>query len=101
MAWVRIGAAAQLPPDSMIEARVTGKEYAVCNVAGSLHAISGICPHRGGPLGQGALNGFHVTCPWHAWEFDCRTGAYELDPAKRLATYEVKVEGPDLLLNVP
>ena len=84
-----------------MEASVGDERYAVCNVGGKLHALSGICPHRGGPLGQGALNGSHVTCPWHAWEFDCRTGASDFDPAQKIATYDVKIAGDDVFLDIP
>ena len=84
-----------------MEASNRDERYAVCNVGGELHAVSGVCPHRGGPLGQGALNGNNITCPWHAWEFDCRTGEYDIDPAKRIPTYEVKVEGGDVFLDIP
>lgn len=85
----------------MMEASSRDERYAVCNVGGKLHAVSGVCPHRGGPLGQGALNGNNITCPWHAWEFDCRTGEYDIDPAKRIATYEVMVQGDDIFLDIP
>ena len=49
--------------------------YALCNVDGEVRAMAGVCPHHGGPLGQGALDGALVTCPWHAWQFDSATGA--------------------------
>ncbi|MEO7649776.1 MAG: Rieske (2Fe-2S) protein [Bryobacteraceae bacterium] len=101
MPWVRIGSLPELPPGSLAEATIREERYAVCNVGGTLHAVSGVCPHRGGPLGQGALNGSNITCPWHAWEFDCRTGEYDIDPAKKIATYEVKVQDDDVFLHVP
>ena len=41
---------------------------------GSLHAISDICNHRGGPLSEGRLHGEFVMCPWHAWEYSVITG---------------------------
>ena len=41
---------------------------------GEFYAIEGVCPHRGAPLAYGALHEHTVVCPWHAWEFDCRTG---------------------------
>ena len=55
-----------------MEALVGDGTYAVCNAGGEIHALDGICPHAGGPLGQGALHGTTLVCPWHAWEFDCR-----------------------------
>ena len=77
------------------------ESYAVCNVGGELHALSGDCPHRGGPLGHGALHGSTLVCPWHAWEFDCRTGADTLNPDLRGPTVPVEVCGDDILIDVP
>ena len=47
---------------------------ALFNVDGRFHAVSNRCPHRGGPLGQGFVDGAEVSCPWHNWTFDVTTG---------------------------
>jgi nitrite reductase (NADH) small subunit len=102
MAFVKIGAVAQLPPGSVMEAEVNGNTYAVCNADGELHALDGVCPHAGGPLGQGALqDGGILVCPWHAWEYDCRTGANTFDEEVRVTRFPVKVEGGEILIDVP
>lgn len=101
MPFIKVGTAAQLPPGSLMEVMLGDSPYTVCNVGGEVRALSGVCPHRGGPLGQGQIHDDRVVCPFHLWEFDCRTGEYEYDPTKRVATYEVKVEGGDILLQVP
>jgi len=80
---------------------VNGNPYAVCNVDGVVRALSGVCIHRGGPLGQGQLHQGRVVCPFHLWEFDCATGEYDFDPAKRVDTYRVVVEGDDILIEAP
>lgn len=80
---------------------VAGNPYAICNVAGTLHAVDGVCPHAGGPLGQGALHGHMLVCPWHAWEYDCRTGENDFDAAICVEPRAVRVEGEDILLDVP
>lgn len=85
----------------MLEAIIDDERYVVCNVNGTLHGISGFCPHVGGPLGQGALHGEIVVCPWHGWEFDCRTGANPNHPSLSVATFPVKADGDDILLNIP
>ena len=74
--------------------------YAVCNVGGAIHALSGVCLHLGGPLGQGQIHDGRVVCPYHMWGFDCLTGECDQNPALRVATYEVKVEGDDILMQV-
>ena len=55
----------------------------------------------GGPLGEGALHGSTLVCPWHAWEFDCRTGANDFDPDVTVATFPVKIEAGEILIDDP
>jgi len=74
MALVRVGPRTAIAAGQVAEVMANGKAYAVCDVEGELYAIDGTCPHRGGPLGHGALHGHVLVCPWHAWEFDCRLG---------------------------
>ena len=101
MPLVKVASLSQLPPDSVTEVAVGPDTYALCNVSGRVTALSGVCLHRGGPLGQGAINGNRVMCPWHGWEWDCQTGANDFDPTKKVPTFEVRVEGDDVLLEVP
>jgi nitrite reductase/ring-hydroxylating ferredoxin subunit len=56
------------------ELQVEGKALAVAHVGGEFYAVNNTCVHRGGPLGQGALDGKLVTCPWHGWQFDVTNG---------------------------
>ena len=100
MAFIKVASVAEMAPDTMKEVTVGDNCYALCNVEGEIHAVSGVCLHRGGPLGQGALHGTIVVCPWHAWEWDCRTGTNTFNPEQRLATYAVKVEDGEILIDV-
>lgn len=86
----------EVPPGSVREAVLNGRSYAVCNVEGKLYAVSGDCPHRDGPLGHGALHGYYVVCPWHAWEFDVRTGECDAGPGCTIATYAVETRGDEI-----
>ena len=79
---------------------INGKPVAVFNVDGSYYAINDTCLHRGGPLGEGELDGKTVICPWHGWRFDVTTGANELVPDLPTQKYEVKVEGDDVLVDL-
>jgi nitrite reductase/ring-hydroxylating ferredoxin subunit len=101
MAWIKIGASDELLPGSLMEVIQNGQPYAVCNVEGEFRAISGTCPHHGGPLGQGAMEGSLVTCPWHSWQFESSSGECMLDPTLRLRTYPVRVEENNLLVDLP
>lgn len=89
-----------LAPGKCTEARVGGKAIAVFNVDGVFHALSNTCVHRGGPLGQGMLDGSIVMCPWHAWTFDVTTGTSSVNPSLSVARYEVKVENGQVLVKV-
>ena len=79
---------------------VNGKAIAVFNVDGSFYAINDTCGHRGGPLGEGELDGQTVVCPWHGWRYNVTTGENELLPNLPTEKYEVKVEGDDVLVNL-
>jgi nitrite reductase/ring-hydroxylating ferredoxin subunit len=101
MAYVKVGSLATFPPGSLAQVQIGEGSYAICNSAGEVHALDGICPHAAGPLGQGALHGTTIVCPWHAWEFDCRSGACDLDADLRQTKFPVKIEGDDILVDVP
>lgn len=79
---------------------IDGQEIALFNVEGQVHAIENTCLHAGGPLGEGELSGKEVTCPWHGWQYDVSTGATLHDPNLKVKSYEVKVEGEDILVSV-
>jgi nitrite reductase/ring-hydroxylating ferredoxin subunit len=79
---------------------VGGKGIALFNVGGKFCAIDNTCPHRGGPLGEGSLQGELVTCPWHGWVFNVTTGTLAATDRAGVACYAVKVEGEDILVRV-
>lgn len=93
-------ALSDLPPGKCQEVSVEGKPVAVYNVEGTVYATSNTCVHRGGPLGQGMLDGPVVMCPWHAWSWDVRTGENTANPTLTIPTFEVKVEDGQILVKV-
>jgi len=101
MAFRRVASLAALPPGSLTQVEVGEETLALCNAGGSIHALDGICPHAGGPLGQGALHGTTLVCPWHAWEYDCVTGENDGNPNIRLIKFAVRLEGDNILVDVP
>jgi nitrite reductase (NADH) small subunit len=101
MSFVKVGALSALPPGSVMEAEVNGNTYAICNIAGNLRAYDGICPHAGGPLGQGNIEDGRLICPWHAWEYDGLTGINDYDESLKLASFPIKTEGDNILIDVP
>lgn len=79
---------------------VDGKRIAVFNVGGTFYAIDDECPHQGGPLSEGELDGNIVTCPWHAWMYDVCTGVNTDDDSISVCKYQIKVDGTSVLLAV-
>lgn len=89
---VDVAAVDELLPGTRKTVVVGQDEVAVFNVEGRLCAIHNLCPHRGGPLGEGDLQGFIVHCPLHAWPFDVRTGRCTQFQGARVRIFEVFVE---------
>lgn len=98
--FVKVCKTADIPGGSGKTVDVNGKPVAVFNVEGNFCAISDTCLHRGGPLGEGELDGKIVTCPWHGWRYDVTTGVNEMNPAVVVEKYQVKVEGEDISVAV-
>ena len=78
---------------------VNGKTIAVMNNGGEFLAIENTCAHMQGPLGEGECSEGKVTCPWHMWEYDLKSGKCEMNPEVKLNTFEVKVDGEDVLIS--
>lgn len=76
--WICAAHLDECPPGSLLEVVVGDRIVALANVEGYLFALDGICPHQGGPLGKGHLEGCLLKCPWHGWRFDVRNGKHEL-----------------------
>jgi len=88
--WISIADVSECPPGASIERLVRDRMVAIANVDGTLHAIDGLCPHQGGPLGTGVLCGAVLTCPWHGWQFDVTTGRHRLSATLRQPVHEVR-----------
>jgi nitrite reductase/ring-hydroxylating ferredoxin subunit len=98
--FVKICKISDVKPGSGKSIEINGKPVAVFNIDGAFYAINDTCLHRGGPLGEGELEGKTVICPWHGWRYDVTTGANELVPDLPTNRYEVKIEGDDVLVDI-
>lgn len=96
--FVPVAEASEIPPGRAKVVVVAGHLIAVFNVGGMFHAVSNVCLHRGGPVGEGILEDAIVTCPMHGWRYDVQTGENLANPAARLRTFPVKVEGGRVLV---
>ena len=82
-----------LKPGKITEIIIGGTAIAVANTGDGFHACTNTCPHAGGPLGEGELNGNVLTCPYHGWSFDLAEGTCLTNGDVELLTYDVKVVG--------
>jgi nitrite reductase/ring-hydroxylating ferredoxin subunit len=98
--FVKMGTLDELPPGTAKEVEHEGRVYAIFNLGGTVLAIDGICPHQGGPLAEGDVAGTIVTCPWHGWQFDLRSGTMPSGSRIKQEVFEVKVEGGNILVAV-
>jgi nitrite reductase (NADH) small subunit len=80
------------PPGTARVVKAGDRELALFNVDGEFYATQGQCLHLKGPLGDGEFEGSVITCPWHGWQYDVRTGENEFDRALQMETFEVVVE---------
>lgn len=97
--WVPVATADEIPEGARKIVKLNDVPVAVFHKGGNWYAIQNVCPHRGGPVGEGHLEGDVVTCPWHGWKFDITTGLNPLNPAASVHTFDVKVEGDEVYLN--
>ena len=88
----------EIPPGESKIVVVNDKSIAVFNVEGTFYAIYNTCPHEGGPLGEGRLKGYVVSCPWHDLAFDVRNGQGTDGGGYCVGSYEVRVEGQEVFV---
>ncbi len=98
--FVKVASISELGPGSCKTVDVNGKAVALFNVNGAVYALDNTCLHRGGPLGEGMLEGDVVTCPWHGWQYKVPSGENLMNSAVKVASYPVEVEGNDIKVAV-
>ena len=98
--FVRVASVSDVEPGKVKPVKINGKTIALCNVQGTFYALDDVCIHRGGPLSEGYVEGHKLECPWHGWQFDVKTGITGANAGMRVATYEVRIEGDDVLVGV-
>src|SRR5689334_14807164 len=101
--WIDVGPCEELAAKPVRQVLLGRTRIALTCRDGEFGAISGVCNHVGGPLGEGTLNGDYVSCPWHFWKFHRRTGegepGFEED---RVPMHDVRIEnGRVLVRSVP
>ena len=91
--WIDVGAVEEIARRGLVEVVIGKTKLAVSCRDGRFGAVSGVCNHAAGPLGQGNFDGDYIVCPWHFWKFHHRTG--EGEPGfedDKVPAYAVAVE---------
>ena len=101
MAFVRAAKVGDIAPGMVKVVEVEEEDIALCNMGGHIYAIANLCSHDHGPLGEGYLHGEEIECPRHGARFNVTSGEAKTLPAiMPIPTYDVKVEGEDVYVDV-
>jgi nitrite reductase (NADH) small subunit len=99
--FVEVASVTEIPVGRMKAYEVAGRTIAVYHTSSGFFATDNTCPHRGGPLAEGDLIGDEITCPWHLWGFDVRTGMCAGNPEISVCAHEVRIEGERVMVRLP
>ena len=101
MSEVRVAKLAELEPGQPKMVEVEGTQVMLARVGESVYACGDMCMHQGGPLSEGKLVGTKVTCPWHGWMYDVKTGQCLL-PTRGgpVPSYTVRIDGDDVFITM-
>jgi nitrite reductase/ring-hydroxylating ferredoxin subunit len=98
---IKIAGKSDLPaPGKVKEFLAGGRFICVANVDGEICATDNVCPHWGGPLGQGTIENGKLVCPWHRWPYDLKTGATSRRADVRLTIIKVRIQGDDVFVEL-
>jgi nitrite reductase (NADH) small subunit len=101
MTLTKIAERSDLPACGKVkELFANGKFMCVANVNDEICVMDNVCPHWGGPLGQGRIEDGKLVCPWHGWIFDPKTGETSRRANTRVAVYKVKIEGDNVFMEL-
>jgi sulfoxide reductase heme-binding subunit YedZ len=90
--WIDAGAAADMPMDRARTVCTPGGErIAVFKHKDGISAVTNVCAHQGGPLGEGRIIDGCITCPWHGWQYKPGDGCSPPPFEEKIATYQVRI----------
>ena len=98
----RVASLDEVPAGQPKVVELDGIRVVLARVGDAVYACGDVCTHRGGPLGEGKLNGARLACPWHGWMFDVRTGQCVF-PGRgaSIPSYPVRLEAGEVLVELP
>lgn len=89
----------EIPNNRAYIVNVNGERVAVFKYDGKLSAVSNVCKHQNGPLGEGKIVGGCITCPWHGFQYLPDKGVAPPPFTEKLPTYDLKLIGTTILIN--
>jgi nitrite reductase/ring-hydroxylating ferredoxin subunit len=102
MGFLPVASLEELPPGSTKLVEVEGRDIVLVNCDGRVYALDNRCPHQGGPLNKGTLDGDTLVCPWHGWRWDASTGRARWPSVEwRVSRLPVKIEDSTVFLRLP
>ena len=98
--WHSVATAAIMRDRRPIVTRIGVVKVVVVKVDGELYALNNSCPHAGGSLGHGPVQGRALVCPVHQWRFDVESGQCDLHPIYVAKRYPVEVRHGEVFVGV-
>jgi nitrite reductase (NADH) small subunit len=91
--FVDVGRTGEFTPGRGKMVVVSGRHVALFRLGDEFFALDNLCLHRGGPLCEGPVANNVVTCPWHGWSYEIKTGMMVQDPRVGVSRHDVRLEG--------
>jgi len=100
--YVEVVPASELLNGERLFVEIADRPLVIFNIAGQFFSIGDVCSHDDGPVGEGDINGYNITCPRHGAEFDIRTGKVVQMPAVvDIPAYPVRVVDGMIQVGIP
>ena len=100
MGLVKVAKVSELLPGQSKTIVANGKEVGVYNVGGEFFCIDNMCPHAGGPIADGQIEGEVVYCPYHMWPFNVKTGEATFNSNVCVQKFDCSVEGDTVFVEI-
>ncbi len=99
---IKVATIDEVEEGSLLPLEADGEPICLAKVEGCIYAFTDNCTHISGPLNEGELEGYTLTCPWHLAQFDVRTGKVLRGPARQdILTYPVTIEDGTISISLP
>ena len=100
MAKIKVAKISEFNDKSSKLVNANGKEIALFKINNQFFAIDNMCLHMGGSLSEGEIENNNVTCPFHGWQFDVKTGNNVMPGVGKVNTYKVIIEKEEIFIDL-